>query len=100
MIDGFEAIDEHSLGIGHVAERQGAFLEASVGQLSIDNPVGHREERHCHIPELERGVGTRILNHLAQKYHGTYEVSETGDQFHTQLTLMAQEDVYASDCSL
>lgn len=68
--------------------------------VSIDNPVGHREERHCHIPELERGVGTRILNHLAQKYHGTYEVSETGDQFHTQLTLMAQEDVYASDCSL
>ncbi len=68
--------------------------------VSVDNPVGHGEERHCHIPELERGVGTRILNHLAQKYHGTYEASETGDQFHTQLTLMAQEDVYASDCSL
>lgn len=68
--------------------------------VSVDNPVGHRGERHCHIPELERGVGTRILNHLAQKYHGTYEVSETGEQFHTQLTLMAQEDAYASDCSL
>lgn len=68
--------------------------------VSVDNPVGHAEGRHRHVPELERGVGTRILDHLAQKYHGAYEASETSNQFHAQLTLMAEEDAYASDCSL
>ena len=68
--------------------------------VSIDNPTGHAGERRHHVPELERGVGTQILNHLAQKYHGVYEASETANHFHAQVTLMAEEDTYASDCSL
>lgn len=68
--------------------------------VSVDNPVGHTGERHRRVPELERGVGTRILGHLAQKYHGAYETSETENQFHAQLTLIAEEGAYASDCSL
>lgn len=68
--------------------------------VSVDNPVGHADGRHRHVPELERGVGTHILDHLAQKYHGAYEATETENQFHAQVTLMAEEDTYASDCSL
>lgn len=68
--------------------------------VSIDNPVGHAGERNRHVPELERGVGTQILNHLAQKYHGAYEASETENRFHAELTLMAEGDAYASDRAL
>lgn len=70
----------------HAAYTRGCLL------VSVDNPVGHSAERHPNVPELERGVGTRILSHLARKYHGVYETSETENQFHAQLTLMAQEN--------
>lgn len=68
--------------------------------ISVDNPIGYGKEKQRRVPELERGIGTQILNHLALKYQGAYETSETENQFHARLSLMAKEDAYASDCSL
>lgn len=68
--------------------------------VSIDNPIGNAGERQSRIPELERGIGTRILNHLAQTYSGAYEPSVDAQGFHARLTLMAAEADHATDRSL
>lgn len=82
-----------------VISLQAAFARGCLF-VSVDNPVCHADERHRRVPELERGVGTRILHHLARKYHGAYETSEAENQFHARLTLMAEEKAYASDSGL
>ena len=39
MVDGLQLLDQHRLGIGDVAEGDGALLEVSLCHLSIDEAV-------------------------------------------------------------
>ena len=59
--------------------------------ISIENPVGDRAKKPRQISELERGVGTRVLNHIAGKYRGTYETEQAGETFFARLTLIQGE---------
>ena len=54
--------------------------------ISLENPVGTPRPE-----DPKRGVGTRILNHLADKYHGSYRAGAEGELFRARLTLEAKE---------
>ena len=55
--------------------------------ISLENPVGTPRPE-----DPKRGVGTRILNHLADKYHGSYRAGAEGELFRARLTLEAKEE--------
>ena len=55
--------------------------------ISLENPVGTPRPE-----DPKRGVGTRILNHLAAKYHGSYRAGAEGELFRARLTLEAKEE--------
>ena len=54
--------------------------------ISLENPVGTPRPE-----DPKRGVGTRILNHLADKYQGSYRAGAEGELFRARLTLEAKE---------
>ena len=74
------------------AGRQDAAVKLSCARakgfvvISLENPVGVP-----HPEDPQRGVGTRVLNHLAGKYHGAYSAGAEGELFHARLTLEAKE---------
>jgi len=62
----------------------------SHGLLIIitENPVANvPAEKHGRIPGLERGVGTRVLTDLAQKYDGSLKLEEQAGLHKTELIL-------------
>lgn len=68
--------------------------------ISIENPIGKPEKDRVHIPYLDRGVGTKVLNQIAKKYGGSYIAKEENGRFSGQVTLMAQEDLNDNDCDM
>lgn len=56
--------------------------------ISLENPVGARRPE-----DPQRGVGTRVLNHLADQYHGSYRAGAEGQLFRARLTLEAKEAI-------
>lgn len=75
------------------AGRQAAAVKLSCARakgfvvISLENPVGVP-----HPEDPQRGVGTRVLNHLADKYHGSYRAGAEGELFRARLTLEAKEE--------
>lgn len=59
--------------------------------ISLENPPEGTAEKNRHTDGLERGVGTRVLTHLAEKYGGSYTAAIENDLFRARLTLMAKE---------
>ena len=48
-----------------------------------------REQR---IPGLERGVGKRVLTHIAEKYEGSFSTEETEGMYRARLVLKAGKE--------
>ena len=59
--------------------------------ISLENPPEASTEKARHTDGLERGVGTRVLTHLAEKYGGSYTAETEQDLFRARLTLTAKE---------
>ena len=56
--------------------------------IIVENPVANvPAEKHERIPGLERGVGTRVLADLAQKYDGSLKQEEQAGLHKTELIL-------------
>ena len=78
---------------GHPAPQIRLFSARAKNYLviSLDNSIGNIPEKKPHGYGIERGIGTQILNHLAEKYNGTYETRTDGQQFFAYLCLGAKE---------
>ena len=54
--------------------------------IRTENPVCPRKrEKAAHIPGLDRGVGTRVLEDLAEKYSGRFSRSQEGGIFRAEI---------------
>lgn len=60
----------------------------SAGYLitSAENPIGPNEGRKTRIQGLERGIGLRVLQDLAEKYDGSFRYQTDGDVFRAEIT--------------
>ena len=72
----------------------GACVSLRCAQLSgclvicTENPVSHDPaEKQRRIPELERGVGSRVLKDLAEKYNGSLKQEQKDGIFRAELIL-------------
>ena len=72
----------------------GACVDLSCAQLSgclvirTENPVAHSPaEKQRRVPELERGVGSRVLKGLAEKYNGSLKQEQKDGIFMAELIL-------------
>ena len=72
----------------------GACVDLSCAQLSgclvirTENPVSRSPaEKQRRIPELERGVGSRVLKDLAEKYNGSLKQERQDGVFRAELIL-------------
>ena len=75
----------------------GACVDLSCAQLSgclvirTENPVSRSPaEKQRRIPELERGVGSRVLKDLAEKYNGSLKQEQQDGVFRAELILNLQ----------
>ena len=75
----------------------GACVDLSCAQLSgclvirTENPVSRSPaEKQRRIPELERGVGSRVLKGLAEKYNGSLKQEQQDGVFRAELILNLQ----------
>ena len=59
--------------------------------ISMENPPALAPEKEQYSDGLERGVGTRVLTHLAEKYQGSYTAGSEEGLFRARLTLQAKE---------
>lgn len=64
--------------------------------VEVSNPVPPAMEKKRRIPELPRGVGTHILNEIAEIYSGQYTCSEQNGVFLATLTLREENENAAS----
>ena len=56
--------------------------------ICTGNPVSHDPaEKQRRIPELERGVGSRVLKDLAEKYNGSLKQEQKDGVFRAELIL-------------
>ena len=56
--------------------------------ICTENPVSHDPaEKQRRIPELERGVGSRVLKDLAEKYNGSLKQEQKDGVFRAELIL-------------
>ena len=76
------------------ADIAGACVSLRCAQLSgclvicTENPVSHAPaEKQRRIPELERGVGSRVLKDLAEKYNGSLKQEQKDGVFMAELIL-------------
>lgn len=75
---------------GHIsiacAQMKGCFV------ITLENNCPEKgQEKQKHIAELERGMGNRILRHIAEKYQGQYITEKAEDMFRGKLSLMSKE---------
>lgn len=75
----------------------GACVSLRCAQLSgclvicTENPVSHDPaEKQRRIPELERGVGSRVLKDLAEKYNGSLKQEQKDGIFRAELIFNLQ----------
>lgn len=69
--------------ISIVSELRGNYLF-----ISVENPMpDSTKEKKRRIPELERGLGTKILQNLAEKYDGDFKC-EAADGMHSATVLL------------
>lgn len=54
--------------------------------ISTENPIGEAGEKKQRIQGLERGIGLRVLEGLAEKYSGSLRYGAEGDTFRTEIT--------------
>ena len=73
---------------------ENACVSLSCAQLSgclvvrTENPVAHSSaEKQRRVPELERGVGSRVLKGLAEKYNGSLKQERQDGVFRAELIL-------------
>ena len=59
--------------------------------ISIRNTIGTSAKKQAHSYGTERGIGTRILNHIAAKYNGRYETDTDGISFSAYMCLENKE---------
>ena len=77
----------------------GACVDLRCAQLNgclvirCENPVtGTAAEKSRRIPELDRGVGSRVLKDLAEKYDGSLKQERQEDTFRAELILNLHEN--------
>ena len=59
--------------------------------ICTENPVSHDPaEKQRRIPELERGVGSRVLKDLAEKYNGSLKQEQKDGIFRAELIFNLQ----------
>lgn len=68
--------------------------------VSVENGYTVSSEKLYNISELERGIGTKILNHIAEKYHGVYSTQCDDTRFCARLSLKPEEVSNDSCCSV
>lgn len=54
--------------------------------ISTENPIGDAGEKKQRIQGLERGIGLRVLEGLAEKYSGSLRYGAEDDSFRTEIT--------------
>ena len=62
--------------------------------ISVENSYcfGAEMEKPRHTPQLERGIGTQVLEHIAQKYHGDYTTRAGEQRYLARVALAAKEN--------
>lgn len=53
---------------------------------TAENPIGPNEGRKTRIQGLERGIGLRVLDDLAEKYNGSFRYQTDSDVFRAEIT--------------
>lgn len=53
--------------------------------ISTENPIGSGQEKKARIRGLERGLGLRVVENLADKYNGSFRYSTDGDVFRAEV---------------
>ena len=60
--------------------------------ISCNNPVYDQNlSKKRKIPELERGIGSVILNQIAEKYDGYFSVQHDKDSYHAEIILKLKQ---------
>lgn len=60
---------------------------------AVNSCPDHPQMKKRRIPYLERGLGSGILQALAEKYHGSYRGYPDNDAYHTVLVLKEASDI-------
>lgn len=63
-----------------------AHTAAGYLMISTENPIGDAGEKKQRIQGLERGIGLRVLEGLAEKYSGSLRYGAEDDSFRTEIT--------------
>ncbi len=67
--------------------RLAASMNKGFVNIRCENPVGNHAGKTVRIPGLPRGIGTIVLNSLAEKYDGSYSFSSEDGKYISMLSL-------------
>lgn len=82
--------EEACLNIENACINIEAELRKNYLYISIENPVQEiAQKKNPRIPELERGLGQRILQSFAEKYDGTFSCSQNSGIYTATILLKA-----------